>query len=110
MDHPYYMNSNPTKSLNIWASTALAGTSPRQIDQDGLMQNVWLGIWQADHFIKSAQKLDLIFWWAQILLECFTNLGNVFSRLRKYPSFFNGGFELIFQLLHHNLAEVGHIA
>jgi hypothetical protein len=32
MDHPYYMKSNPMKYLNIWASTALAGTSPRQID------------------------------------------------------------------------------
>ncbi|KAJ7263878.1 hypothetical protein C8J57DRAFT_1231065 [Mycena rebaudengoi] len=41
MDHPYYMNSNPTKSLNIWASTALAGTSPRQIDQDGLHCVPW---------------------------------------------------------------------
>jgi hypothetical protein len=43
MDHPYYMKSNPMKYLNIWASTALAGTSPRQIDQRRAYARVLIG-------------------------------------------------------------------
>jgi hypothetical protein len=41
-----------------------------------------------------------------ILVGMLDKVGNVFI----YSLFFNGGFELIFQLLHQNLAEVGHFA